>query len=463
MISLSGRGRKDRKTQCPLTFVIVGGSIAGLACAFALGRAGHRVIVLEKGDAESHSSCTRAIRSPPNMSRILQGWGLHEKLRQVMVRADCTVLRIGQTGEKIGLFRFHEQIMQALGAEVLFFPYGQLWQELYKAAVDVGASIRFNSTVTGVTSSRASKPCVVLSDGTEVSGDLVIGADGNSGMSRRCVLGGTDESGIVDRRSIFSLEVPMKELEDRKELRALTEASNWDIWLGDGGCIHGHPSVGTYLYSHGYQMNFMLPDASQDVSGEDWECQYPVQGIVRHLEGYTPSLRDLVSCATGAVSVRYIRRDRLSSFSDDNDTLILVGDAAHNLPPNSTQNVALALEDATTLGNLLWRLRSQTQLSMFLGIFDELRLPRSAEVFRSEHEKHEFLSLPYGPLQKMRDEGLRIAMQKELLDWDEADEEYLRSNWEEYIRMFDYDASEAVDDWWSKWGSLMDAHSSNGD
>jgi salicylate hydroxylase len=31
-----------------ICFVIIGGGIAGLACAFALGRVGHKVVVLEK-------------------------------------------------------------------------------------------------------------------------------------------------------------------------------------------------------------------------------------------------------------------------------------------------------------------------------------------------------------------------------------------------------------------------------
>ena len=35
----------------PLNFIIVGGSIAGLACAYNLQKAGHKVRVLEKDDA----------------------------------------------------------------------------------------------------------------------------------------------------------------------------------------------------------------------------------------------------------------------------------------------------------------------------------------------------------------------------------------------------------------------------
>lgn len=40
----------------PLKFVVVGGSIAGLACAFALQRAGHQVLVLEQTDGKRRVS-----------------------------------------------------------------------------------------------------------------------------------------------------------------------------------------------------------------------------------------------------------------------------------------------------------------------------------------------------------------------------------------------------------------------
>ena len=92
-----------------INFLIIGGGIAGLACAFALRRVGHRVIVLEKdanvdGDGVSgkylrFSSYSRflsktcgGIRLPPNGTKILFDWGLKEELRKIGTKTDAITM-----------------------------------------------------------------------------------------------------------------------------------------------------------------------------------------------------------------------------------------------------------------------------------------------------------------------------------------------------------------------------------
>jgi salicylate hydroxylase len=53
----------ERKTEHPLEFIIIGGSIAGLATAYALRRAGHAVLVLEKSDGTLKVGSFATLRS----------------------------------------------------------------------------------------------------------------------------------------------------------------------------------------------------------------------------------------------------------------------------------------------------------------------------------------------------------------------------------------------------------------
>lgn len=124
--------------------------------------------------------------------------------------------------------------------------------------------------------------------------------------------------------------------------------------------------------------------------------------------------------------------------------------------PNGSHNAALAIEDAVTLGNLFSRLRHVNQIPLILSAYEEIRQPRCADTQESERRKRDFICMPHGPEQRARDAGLREAMEKALLDWDDADEEFLREAWGEYIERFALDANEMADDWWTKWGTFLD-------
>ena len=55
-----------------------------------------------------------------------------------------------------------------------------------------------------------------------------------------------------------------------------------------------------------------------------------------------------------------------------------------------------------------------------------------------------------------RDTGMRAGLSRGDLDWTEADEGYLREQWEEFREVFGYDAYEDAETWWVEWGMLMD-------
>lgn len=153
--------------------------------------------------------------------------------------------------------------------------------------------------------------------------------------------------------------------------------------------------------------------------------------------------------------------------------VVLVGEAAHPLmvctfpsssytslndrwfpQPNGSHNAAMSIEDAMTLSTLFSLPAAKSHTSVLLSAYEELRQPRCAATQASELRKRDFVCLPIGPEQQARDDGLRDARARALLDWDDAEEEFLRDTWEEYIDLFAFDAREAVEDWWTKWGRL---------
>lgn len=72
-----------RQAPLPLNVIIVGAGISGLSTAFLLGRAGHRVTILEA--ASELGEIGAGIQLTPNMSRLLIRWGAGERLKAVAV------------------------------------------------------------------------------------------------------------------------------------------------------------------------------------------------------------------------------------------------------------------------------------------------------------------------------------------------------------------------------------------
>lgn len=119
----------------------------------------------------------------------------------------------------------------------------------------------------------------------------------------------------------------------------------------------------------------------------------------------------------------------------------------------------MAIEDAATLGRLFSRIQHRDQIPRIMAAYEELRQPRCAATIEYEWRKRVFFTLPRGEAQMARDTGLREAMKRESDDWDEIDEDYLQWKYERELELFAHDALEIVDDWWTKWGALVNRSS----
>lgn len=94
---------------------------------------------------------------------------------------------------------FHDEVMELYGADVMFVnvrspsiylccgcshlnsQHGDLMDMLHGLVVKSGVEVQFGKTVLDV---DPSKPSVTLVDGTEISGDVVIGVYGESSLVR---------------------------------------------------------------------------------------------------------------------------------------------------------------------------------------------------------------------------------------------------------------------------------------
>lgn len=118
---------------------------------------------------------------------------------------------------------------------------------------------------------------------------------------------------------------------------------------------------------------------------------------------------------------------------------------------------SLAVEDGVVLGRLFARIRSRDQITQLLDAFQDLRQDRTNSVLEFEWTNKALMELPYGEIADGRDAALAAAEERRKAAetgqsrW--TDDE-LAEQWGKVGRIYAYHAGEAVDDWYTKWGTL---------
>ncbi|KAJ7705437.1 hypothetical protein B0H17DRAFT_1037955 [Mycena rosella] len=434
-----------RKAGVSLRVVVVGGGLAGIASAFTLQRAGHSVTVLERGDGTRRSH--GGLRSPPNMTRVLNHWGLGPQLAKAATK--CPQFLFHQSdGELLGLVQLHEDFLRDLMADFILVQHGDLQTMLLALAEREGVEFRYNSPVAAVESDSVS---VTLASGERMYADLVVGADGPNSLVRTEVLG-EEIVGVRDGLLSLTMAIPTDLMRDDEDLLPLTEDGNWWVWLGPSVMFHGTLVAGRKEFSIVIGLQG-VPEETLAQYDESWDKTYPIEHFGIDWAPYDIRVQKLMKLARNVTPTVHVRRPLLDSSVCDRARIVIVGEAAHPLVPAGQHNAGLMIEDAETLGGLFSRIQHRSQISRMLAAYEEMRQPRCNYAQDWELRKRAMMSAPLGAEQKARDAGLRRMMAYN--DWAHIDERRFREMWGEEMEMFSYFATEKVDDWWTKWGSLL--------
>ena len=94
--------------------VIAGGGIGGLAAALAASRAGCNVRLLER--AATFSEVGAGVQLGPNVTRVLDAWGLSDALRSVAAFPARLQVRSAERGEVLGELPLGQAMAMRYGA-----------------------------------------------------------------------------------------------------------------------------------------------------------------------------------------------------------------------------------------------------------------------------------------------------------------------------------------------------------
>ncbi len=323
--------------------LVVGGGIGGLAAALAAARAGVPVQLFERSPAFAEVGA--GIQLGPNVTRVLQDWGLQQGLEAVAAYPDQLVIRSAEAGTVLGQLRLGDRAKARYGA-----PYATVHRAdlhgllLQKVQTTTDAALHLDQPIIGIEQDGRGVS-LHHADGRQSPGALLVGADGLWSRVRQQLLGdgAPRPTGHLAYRAI----VP------QATLPAALRCQNVVVWLGAGLHVVQYPvRRGDWLNVVALVEDRLHGAHPGDRSG--WDHAALGEDLQRALVSATPQLQALVQSIEGWRLWHLQIRDTLRSAAQmAQGRVALLGDAAHPMLPYLAQGAGMAIEDAQALGQAL--------------------------------------------------------------------------------------------------------------
>ncbi|KAJ7443008.1 hypothetical protein FB451DRAFT_1413928 [Mycena latifolia] len=436
-----------------IRFVIVGGSIAGLCAAYTLRQSGHDVVVLDKRDERVESR--GGLRVPPNMTRLLETLpGMGALLREHGTECEGMTFLQGDTSQVIGRMQFLDETMADLGCKFYMMPYDILMDHLLDLCRTSGVQLRFQTEVSSVIATPGQRPAVVTIMGERIEGDLLIGADGRASLIHDTIAQqpededeDSDSDSLSEKESSAGVSeivgatysIPTSALESDPELWKLARSSEFMVWPGSHVLITGHKCGPEFYIVSVLRVTGTTPT---DIDS-DWRPNAPFPDTEVLLGEFEPRVKRLIKAATHChQTIQRIPTGRRITHSPTQ--MVVIGDAAHTITIHATHNSSIAVEDGFALGRIFSHLTEREQVAYLLRGYREVRHVRSMTTEASELGAFIVITFPPGPARDMRNQQFGLS----LLNTEDMSDELLAMTWATYLVQFNYDANEAVDEWW---------------
>ena len=337
--------------------LIVGGGIAGLATAKALQNQGYQIELIEK----QHEWKTL-------------GTGLYLPSNGVVALDE---LGLGGAARKKGFLISYRNIKDAHGKTILDLDLEKIWGKekpclgikrkilheiLIEGVPDI--NISFNTTINTLKINPKSV-IIELSNGNEEEYDLVIGADGLYSTTRKLILGDIPLRKVTAQVCRFMVNRPK-------------EITSWTLHISSAGQFLIIPVNNDTAYCYVNRKTKGFKTFNKVLYMDPFnKFASPIPEILNNWNSKDVYWNDLEELP------------RLPEMGKGR--VVLIGDAAHGMPPFMAQGGALAIEDAVVLSNLL----KNNDWDSMASVFSKNRQER-IDWTRIRNQKREKLSkLPY--------------------------------------------------------------------
>ncbi len=351
----SQRGRKI--TNLPhRSAAIIGAGIGGLATAIALAQTGWHVRVFERRPALE--AVGAGIQMSPNACKVLKSLGVLDTLLPTTFAPQAIEMRMGLSGRQVFSLPLKDVAKTRWGGPYVHVHRGDLLTCLLdRAQAMAEITIVVNANATQV--HQNPNPTVQFADGSKVTSDLVVVADGmNSTLASQVVPASAPQfSGCIAWRTT----IPMDQLNNAPPPTACA-------WVGPG-----KHAVTTRIRG-GTMANFVGIVETKERAPESWRHTGDRAQALADFAGWDACLVEILTKAPDLFCWSLMERAPLVKWGQGAVTLL--GDAAHPMLPSMAQGAAAALEDGVALAACL----VGADVPKAIAKFQRYRQPRAARV-----------------------------------------------------------------------------------
>ena len=322
--------------QDKLHVLVVGGGIAGQALSLFLKKAGLSSSIYE-AHGESHG-VGGGLGLAPNGMNVVAALGLADKLKRRASMAPESDFR-DERGKLLARFsnggtKYGEPQMSMMRSDL----YVVLSEEIRAQ----GIPIHHNKRLAGI-DMLADGVIAHFVDGTRAQGDILIGADGVHSATRRQIMPDAPEPEFVGITGIGGA-IALSEIPELSphQSRSFTFTFGPDGFFGFCGGSAGEEMWWANLPRENPYTEAELKSLSADVLRKQ---------LVDRYGSYYQPIPSLIARTRDIIALNVFDIQALPRWHEGR--VMLIGDAAHAVSPNSGQGASLALEDAMYLAKLL--------------------------------------------------------------------------------------------------------------
>jgi 3-hydroxybenzoate 6-monooxygenase len=361
--------------------LIAGGGIGGLAGALGLAQKGIASVLLEKSPTLGEIGA--GIQLGPNAFHAFDYLGVGEAARGMAVYVDQMRLMDAVSAEEICHVDLRDAFRNRFGNPYAVVHRGDLHGVLLKACQDHPLiDLRVRSEVVSY-DQDGSSVTARLACGDDVTGRLLIGADGLWSNIRKKVVG--DGPPRVSGHTTYRSVIPTQEMPEDLRWNAAT------LWAGPKCHLVHYPLSGWKVF------NLVVTchnDAPEPVAGKPVSDEEVMRGFA-HIH---PRAQEIIRHGKNWKLWVLCDRDPVERWIDGRAALL--GDAAHPMLQYFAQGACMALEDAVCLSHMLGSYPGDQATA--LEHYRAQRFPRTARVQLLSRAIGEHIYHPSGEHARLR-------------------------------------------------------------